>query len=604
MMDSPGATPYITGDLIDRRYRIEDVRRGAMGIVYLCMDTTDQKPVAIKTFEERYLDSIENRKCFIDESMMWILLDNHPNIVRAYFIKLINKKPYLFLERIIADNPRGVTLKDFLFTNVVPSRDMIQFAIHICNGMIHAISKFPHLVHRDLKSENILIGRDRIPKISDFGMTMRLEQISQDDISTSALRPSDFASRMEGTPTFASPEQCLCQPLDTRSDIYSFGCILYNMATKRLPFQYNTVEEIIVAHQKERPIPPLQIDSRNLPLYSHFILKCLEKDPYDRFLSFEDAREELIQLYKLTFGESPRSFNKSSPLTFSEYVERAWSFAYLEHYSLARKELEKAHKVEPNRHEIILQHAKLFLHQEHYKKALDCLNRAKNLIPENAEMYELQGMAHAALNHYTEAENCLRIAIRSEHDRVSAYRELSRVLLKRKKAESAQEILKNGLLCCEDKTLLYTALGEVYRQTGDYKNERDVLMKTVDEAQSDMDLLIQLIEVNFHLNDQRSALRWAQQIEEEHPDSFEVWYKLGTIYQKTKNLLPAANAWKQAEETGEGDGSFYADYAELCYQLREYDKAWQYVLKAEERGVEIEAVKRKIQARRLSSRKW
>ena len=297
----------IPGDIIDERYLIQDVKRGAMGVVYLCEDTLRSGLVAIKTFQNTYLNSEENCQRFLEEALMWIQLGKHPNVVQAFGLRLIEGKPFLLLERVVAGARRGVTLKHLFFSQPVTSQFMIQTAIHICSGMMHALYKFPNFVHSDLKSENILIGEDDIPKITDFGLTSRWKQIQRDPhVDTRSWSSTVLAANMEGTPAYASPEQCQLLPLDTRSDIYSFGCILYHLATKRLPFLKKEVSDYIEAHVHEPPVNPVELNCDVPPSYANIILKCMAKKPGQRYPTFEVLRHTLIQLHLDLYGVPQR----------------------------------------------------------------------------------------------------------------------------------------------------------------------------------------------------------------------------------------------------------------------------------------------------------
>lgn len=289
------------GDLILSRYFVEETRRGGMGIVYLCVDRASHKPVAIKTFEDRYLDSERNRKKFLEEACTWIELGSHPNIVRAYSVFLIDEKPYLLIERVASQQYRGATLKDYIYSNPITEQDILQIGIHICDGMLYAQRKFPGFVHRDLKTENILITQEGEPKISDFGLTLRQNPHEEnDDIDNSFTLPSrdnslDLARLvqcLEGAPAYASPEQCLGKSLDTRSDIYSFGIILYALVVKSPPFHRSTVEETLLAHLSETPIEPIRKNPAIQPSLSKLIMDCLEKEPNRRVSSFAVARKD------------------------------------------------------------------------------------------------------------------------------------------------------------------------------------------------------------------------------------------------------------------------------------------------------------------------
>ena len=603
-MDAFESSTYLIGDWLEGRYRIEDIRKGSMGIVYLCADSRTDRPIAFKTFEDRYLNSEESRRRFLEEALVWIQLEHHPNIIQAYLLTLIDGKPHLLVERVMADNPRGATLKDFYFSRAVPQRATVQIAIHICSGMVHALRKFPNLVHRDLKMENILIGADEMPKISDFGMSLMWEQIPRSPLPSKhswqdKIRPLELSGRMEGTPAFASPEQCLCQPLDTRSDIYSFGCILYQMTTKRLPFCKSTVEEHIVAHLREIPVPPAERNPIVHPLVSSLILKCLEKKPEKRYSNFEALRFDLETIYLQLVAEPAKSFTHEIPLTLEERLDRAKSYLLLRRFKEVEKELDEAYRLNRHSPEIPLLQGKLSLLQKNYSAAIAGFEKAMFLKPDDPSIYELLGRTYAEQNLLTDAVHSFRVAVRLKPAMLSAYLELAEIFQKQNAGLQAEQILLEGLKYCADRSRLYTALADLYHRSEDWKKEREAIAKAIEANPTVTENLIRLAILCLQTNDRRAALKWARQAVEMEPDSFAAWYGLGSVYEKIQDWVKAAEAWSKASTLSRGNSHFQAELSALYYRLRRYDEAWQHAVHAEEMGGDVESLKREIQRKRF-----
>lgn len=603
-MNSSEFAPFNAGDVIDGRYRVEDVKRGNMGIVYLCSDMEKNEPIAVKTFDVRFLDTEPGRRRFLTEASMWIQLERHPNIVEARFLKLIDHHPYLFLERVIADNMRGATLKDLLFTQTIDDRRILQIAIQICDGMIHALSRFPDLVHRDLKSENVLIGREGTPKVSDFGMTisplMESEDADEerDDRNRSAgSTPSEWAKRMEGAPAYASPEQCRCQTVDTRSDIYSFGCILYRMATKQLPFQRATVEETILAQIQEKPPSPRSINPAASVELSQVILKCLEKRPADRYDSFDSVRMELIDLYEFTFFERPQSIRRGIPLTLEEYLDRAKSFALLGQYAHARAELLKAAKLDSACWEIYYWLGRCSFLSGQSNRAIIELKEALKGMPDDPEIHEMLGKAYLGFSYDSQAEKHLDKAIQLAPERPDAYLELANLYIKRRNPYKAEILLMEGSRYCRDKGPFYHRLIDLYERIGDQEKQYAVLERHLQENPEDVESLIRLAELSAELRRGSLALEWADRAVKARPKSFSMLYRLGAVYNGLKKEENAIELWKAAARTGRGDGSFYREVAEALNGMRRYSEAWQYLVMAEEKGEDVRVLKEEVRTR-------
>ena len=212
------------GMMIDGRYEIRDIKMGGMGVVYLCYDPKNIMPVAIKTFQDKYLKDKDSVDRFIYEANAWVDLEKHKNIVRAYYVENIEYRPYIFLEYVAGDKYYGADLRGWILRKGLDLKTTLNFAIQFCDGMIHAEKKFKEMgkpfVHRDIKPANIMVTKDRVLKVTDFGLVKSI-LTSQDEIDL---------GRGWGTFEYMSPEQWLdSENIDTRSDIYSFGCVLYEM---------------------------------------------------------------------------------------------------------------------------------------------------------------------------------------------------------------------------------------------------------------------------------------------------------------------------------------------------------------------------------------
>ncbi|MFB3785479.1 MAG: protein kinase [bacterium] len=603
---SETAVDYHVGDRIGGRYLIEDIRRGNMGIVYLGSDLATSQPIALKTFETRYLDSQRNRVAFMKEASTWIQLERHPNIVQAYSIQQFDSQPYLLLERIPTRNLRGCTLKDLIFSEPLSVQRMIQIGIHICDGMIHALGKFPGLVHRDLKSENILAGPDGLPKISDFGMTLQKEI---EFPSSGSAKPgngfldlTDLARRLVGTPAFASPEQCLSLHLDTRSDIYSCGCILYHMAVKRMPFHRDTVEKTILAQVNEAPVPPHLMNEQIPRDYSALILTCLAKKPEARFDSFSSLRRELIYLHEVLFGEEPASFRAGLPLTVDEYVARAQSFALIQQYAQAQAELRKALQAFPRRLDVYYHLSRISFLQKRYERALAECEKALTALPNDPDLHLLRGRISHALSLAAKAELAFQKAIQLAPDRAEAYREWAGLCLERRDYLAAERTLRDALVYCEEKGPFYLQLADLYLRTGKINERYQALERAAQWLPWDVDCLLSLAELSERFHRPARAMAWAFKALQASPHTFPDWYRLGRLFQRLKDTRLAAEAWTHAAALGEGDADFYLELTSLYLNLREFDDAWTYALQAELRGADVQNLKATIQSKRIQPR--
>jgi len=283
------------GGRIDNRYEVIQIKHGDMGVVYLCYDHEDGIPLAAKTIQDGILmectsmERSEHMARFTLEAEAWVRLEKHPNIVRALYVSEIEGKPYIFLEYVTGDEQYGVELYDWIHRGGLQVRGkpdiplILNFSIQFCHGMMYAESKFKEMrrpfVHRDIKPSNILITQNRTAKITDFGLVKSMAELEKGGIV--------------GTPAYMSPEQWInSEEIDTRSDIYSFGGVLYQMVTGRLPFTAENPKKYKECHLNSIPGIP-ETDEQ----LKRIIMKCLEKDPARRYQDFNDLEKALTPLY-------------------------------------------------------------------------------------------------------------------------------------------------------------------------------------------------------------------------------------------------------------------------------------------------------------------
>jgi len=290
-----------TGQIIDERYEIFDIKKGGMGLVFVCYNKVEREMVVLKTFRDRYLFNDKVVKRFIQEATTWIHLDYHRNIVRAYSVADIYFRPYIFMEYVASDFRYGLDLAGHMAARRLPLETVLDFAGQFCEGMIHAQERMQSLgkrfVHADIKPANILIQNQSILKITDFGLSRAFD----DEEALSGW----------GTLAYMSPEQFTKTPLDVRSDIYSFGCVLYEMVCGSRPFVVEENADLTSVrrlyrekHFQEFPIAPKERINDCPTGLNELILKCLEKNPARRLPDFTSLKKELYDLYQQITGRT------------------------------------------------------------------------------------------------------------------------------------------------------------------------------------------------------------------------------------------------------------------------------------------------------------
>jgi eukaryotic-like serine/threonine-protein kinase len=269
-------------------YRIESkLGEGGMGVVYKAHDPRLNRAVAIKVLPpERVADPVIKLR-FVQEARAASAL-NHPGIVTIHDIRSDAGTDFIVMEFI-----EGTTLDQLIPPSGMRPVDVRRTAVQIADALARAHAA--GILHRDLKPSNVMVTPEGRIKILDFGLAKLLEpaHAAADDTTFAALTGE---RAILGTPAFMSPEQADGRKLDARSDVFSFGAMLYEMATGRKPFAGETALSLLARIIGEEPKPPSEIVESIPPALEAVILRCLRKDPDRRYQTMADLKVALEDL--------------------------------------------------------------------------------------------------------------------------------------------------------------------------------------------------------------------------------------------------------------------------------------------------------------------
>jgi serine/threonine protein kinase/dipeptidyl aminopeptidase/acylaminoacyl peptidase len=269
-------------------YRIlRPLGTGGMGEVYEAEDTRLKRRVALKILPAGLAADPDRRARFEHEAQAVAAL-NHPNIVTIYSVEECNGVRFLTME--IVD---GRTIDELVPPTGLPLDDLVKFAVPLVDAIAAAHDR--HIVHRDLKPSNIMITREGRVKVLDFGLAKQLGHAAVFDASTKTMTavPPTSVGQIVGTVAYMSPEQAEGRPIDHRSDIFSLGILLYEMATGVRPFKGDTGISVLSSIIKDTPPPITQIRPGVGPELDRIVQDCLAKDPERRLQSAKDLRKLL-----------------------------------------------------------------------------------------------------------------------------------------------------------------------------------------------------------------------------------------------------------------------------------------------------------------------
>ncbi|MBM3148605.1 MAG: tetratricopeptide repeat protein, partial [Chloroflexi bacterium] len=271
-------------------FRIDKKMVGGMGVVYLLRHKETKSYVALKTM--RGYDSPNSSRAadFIREIKCWVSLEEHSNIVRAYKVDIVKQKPVIWIEYVEGGD---LSQDDRIGKLTIP--ETLDYAIQFCNGMNYAFRR-AKLIHNDINPRNILISSDGTLKITDFGISRFTRPAVGQPEQDEGVQPSDAGTREYKAPeTFQLATQQKYKyrssktGFSTCSDIFSFGVTFYEVLTGSLPFEDKEVF-------RKNPPTPASPRPEVPTAFSSLIMKCLEKDPANRYQSFQILMGELIEI--------------------------------------------------------------------------------------------------------------------------------------------------------------------------------------------------------------------------------------------------------------------------------------------------------------------
>jgi serine/threonine protein kinase/Tol biopolymer transport system component len=269
---------------------VKEIGSGGMGVVYRARDLHLNRFVALKILPAERVADPDRKRRFVQEAKAASAL-NHPNIIHIYDVASDAGVDYIAMEHV-----EGKTLAERIGRRGLPLKDTLKYAIQIADALTKAHSA--GIVHRDLKPTNIMVNEDDTVKILDFGLAKLMEQVPSGEFASTATieaeeKPVTEKGIIVGTAAYLSPEQAEGKEVDPRSDIFSFGSVLYEMITGRRAFQGDSKMSMISAVLDKDPAPLSPDIPHDL---ERTAMRCLRKDPARRFQTMADLKVALEEL--------------------------------------------------------------------------------------------------------------------------------------------------------------------------------------------------------------------------------------------------------------------------------------------------------------------
>lgn len=269
------------GKKLDGRYELlELIGVGGMADIYRARDIQEDRIVAVKILKTEFAGSEEFLRRFRNESKAIALL-SHPNIVKIYDVGFTDKVQFIVMEYV-----DGITLTDYIEQQgVLKWRDAVHFTVQVLRALQHAHDR--GIVHRDVKSSNVMLLRDGTIKVMDFGIA-RFNRENNKTMSEKTI----------GSVHYISPEQARGDITDERSDIYSVGVALYEMLTGKKPFDGDTPVSIALMHMQSNPRKPTEINETIPEGLEQIVLRAMQKEPQARYQTAGEMISDLEEFKK------------------------------------------------------------------------------------------------------------------------------------------------------------------------------------------------------------------------------------------------------------------------------------------------------------------
>ncbi len=276
----------MVGKTISHYQVLEKIGEGGMGVVWKARDTQLDRDVAMKVLPADAVTDPAARARLVREARLASKL-NHPHICTVHEVGESDGQVFVAMELV-----EGQPLSARLAAGALPVEQVLRFGLQLTDALAHAHKR--GVIHRDLKSANVVITPEGRAKVLDFGLAKRLKGETEEDVTTQTLETLTTAGTVAGTPAYMAPEQFRGQPADARSDIWALGVMLYEMASGMRPFRGTTAFELssAILNQPPTPLPPGPGGPAPLWLRS-VIERCLEKDPARRYQSSDEVRASL-----------------------------------------------------------------------------------------------------------------------------------------------------------------------------------------------------------------------------------------------------------------------------------------------------------------------
>ena len=482
---------------------------GGFGSVYLAYDNEIKEVCALKIIRKDIVFDKKLHDKFIKEAEIWLSFGKHPNIVSAKAIDIFNGQLSIALD-FIPQNEKGINSLDKYFVRYkISNPQSLTWSIELAQAMVYGNSK-GLIAHRDIKPNNIMVDQTNHIKLTDFGIAIFNEIIFPDKISLTKEQEY-FATSISGTPPYMAPEQFVNRSIaNTKSDIYSYGIVLYQIVHNgAFPFTIPNNQSLDISFWSKihKNYQLQQIDS---PL-SKIINKCLQKKPELRYSSFSEILNELILIYEEVFGEKYIPQRKEE-LDASEQNNYAVSYCILGDYKRAFLHNEKALKLCPDYPYFLNNKASILVELKDLAGAIKIWEYLTRTYPDISRPFYNLGNIHLSSKNFMEAISYYKMCIANEPTYIPA--------------------IMNLALC--------------HREIEDYKTAFELYDKAIELNSNDADIFYNMALLNLGFSDYKFAIKCFERVIQLNPQHVSSYNYLGVCYKELKQPEKAFEYFNKA----------------------------------------------------------
>ena len=529
--ETPEDSNYAIGDVIHTllggsvpaQFKIYDVKSGGYGIVYTVLNQNTLTPYCLKTPRHRSPADVTRRDTLEPEARVWLRLAKHPNIVYAHSLFDINGSLSILLEYV-----PGGDVSSRIHKGALSLEQALDYGIQFCRGMQYAQTMIPGFIHGDIKPSNCLLTPTGILKIADFGH-VGLSKKNVDKLG-SPLLGSEYCAG-GGTPAYMARELLdgSCMP-DSRSDIYAFGIMLYEMLVGRRPHKGRTYDECLEHHRNNAGHAAI-VNLTGIPqALRDLIISCTDGSREHRPESFYAIEAALTSILG-NIGKKPIPVLQAGELSDTELINRGASLSVLGQYDEALACFESAWSCAES--PLVLNYkAQTLMACDRASEAAKCLDRALRLNPGLALTWNNKGRAAERLGNTNEALRCFERSVALDPRLGFAWNNKGRVLSDLGKSEAAFNCVNRTLAIDPHQAEAYNNKGVIYRKRGLDAEAQESFKKAVELNPSLADAYENLGDVSRRLGLADDAMEAYRQALNLAPDRETTTQKLGVIYRE------------------------------------------------------------------------